>query len=137
MEQEEAGYREVEHTADWMLEVWALGIPELFEQAARGMYSLSGTRLQEGPRQKRSFEIEAPDEEGLLVYFLSELLYYGEKEGLAFDHFELEHQEQHLLAQVKGSTILSQEKEIKAVTYHHLKIQPSKKGLQVRIVFDV
>ena len=43
-----AGYRELEHTADWELEAWADDLPGLLEQAARGMYALSGVRLDGG-----------------------------------------------------------------------------------------
>jgi hypothetical protein len=40
-----AGFREIEHTADWELEVWAPDLPALLEQAGRGMYALAGVRL--------------------------------------------------------------------------------------------
>ena len=39
------GYREIEHTADWELKVWAPDLRGLLEQAARGMYALSGIIL--------------------------------------------------------------------------------------------
>ena len=38
----EQGHREVEHTADLELEVWAPDMPALIEEAARGMYGLMG-----------------------------------------------------------------------------------------------
>ena len=61
------GYREVEHTADWELEVWATDLPGLLEQAARGMAQLSGMRLQVEPRVARSLSLSANDPETLLV----------------------------------------------------------------------
>ncbi|MFC2053874.1 archease, partial [Chloroflexota bacterium] len=36
MKREIAGFREIEHTADWELEVWAPDILELLKQAAIG-----------------------------------------------------------------------------------------------------
>ena len=127
-----AGFREIEHTADWELHVWAPDLPGLFEQAARGMYALLKTGLQPGPRQVRKIELSTADRE-----LLSELLWIGEKEGLAFDRFLLEVQGNSLIASVEGTPIGHQSKEIKAVTYHNLAIHRSDRGLEVNIVFDV
>ena len=85
-----AGFREIAHTADWELEVWAPDLPGLFEQAARGMYSLMGVRLLPTPRQSRTLELDAFDGESLLVRFLEELLYIQGLDGLAFDAFQID-----------------------------------------------
>jgi len=132
-----AGYREIEHTADWELHIWAPDLPALFEQAAHGMYVLLKTSLQPGLRQVRQIELSAADPEHLLVSFLSELLWIGEKEGLAFDRFSLEVQENSLIARMEGAPIGEQSKEIKAVTYHNLAIRCRDRRLEVNIVFDV
>lgn len=134
---ERAGYREIEHTADWALEVWGSDRESLFRQAALGMYHLSGTRLEEAPRETKVIELEADDSESLLVSFLTELLFLGEQEGIGFDSFDLDFRENSLRATVKGSLISSQDKEIKAVTYHHINIQEGIRGFEVTIVFDV
>ncbi len=63
----ESGYKEIEHTADWELEVWAPDLLGLLEQAARGMYALSGTCLAPGTRLRRSLSLPANDPESLLV----------------------------------------------------------------------
>lgn len=133
----EAGFLEHEHTADWELEVWAPDFPGLLEQAARGMYAISGTHLEAEPRLSRYLELTAFDQESLLVRFLSELLILGEQERLGFDRFELELEDHRLSAVLEGAPICSQDKEIKAVTYHNLSIVENESGLQVRIVFDV
>jgi SHS2 domain-containing protein len=132
-----AGFSEIEHTADWELEVWAPDMATLLAQAAKGMYVLSETRLQPGPRVDRSLVFSIFDLETLLVDFLSELLYLGEDEGLAFDTYELDLDGERLRAQISGAPIASQAKEIKAVTYHNLEIREGDRGLEVRIVFDV
>ena len=132
-----AGFREIEHTADWQLEAWAPDLPGLFEQTARGMYSLAGVHLKAGLRCKRSFELKAEDVETLLVRFLSELLFIEEQEGLGFDEFELTLRDNSLTANLAGSPVTSISKEIKAVTYHHLLVRASSQGWEVNIVFDV
>ncbi len=137
MEPPSAGFREIEHTADWQLEAWAPDLPGLLEQAARGMYSLAGARLGEGPRCVRLFEISAEDAETLLVKFLSELLYLEEQENLGFDEFAFNLRDKALAVHLSGAPLASWVKEIKAVTYHNLRVRPSPQGLDVNIVFDV
>lgn len=131
------GYRELEHTADWELEVWAPDLASLCEQAALGMYDLSGVRLAPDKRVIRELEFHALDREGLLVTFLTELLYLGEVEDLGFDTFEISIENNTVKAQLSGAPLISVSKEIKAVTYHNLTIFESPSGLKAKIVFDV
>jgi len=130
-------FEEIPHTADWSLRVWAMDLPVLFIEAARGMVAIAGTRLAEGPRTSRTIVSIAPDHESLLVSFLSELLYIGEQEKLAFDEFKIKIEAERLSAEVVGAPILSIDKIIKAVTYHNLQIRQTSKGYEVEIVFDV
>jgi SHS2 domain-containing protein len=132
-----AGFREIAHTADWELEVWAPDLAGLFEQAARGMYALMGIQPLEEKRISRQLAISAADPESLLVAFLSELLYQTESEGLFFDSYGIALEGYHLEAQVAGAPISSQSKQIKAVTYHNLEIRESGGRLEANIVFDV
>jgi SHS2 domain-containing protein len=131
------GFEEISHTADWSARVWAADLPSLFIEAAQAMNSLSGTVIGTGPRARRTFEVEGPDPESLLVAFLSELLYYQEQENLAFDTFDLRVANQWLKVEVEGAQISSSEKAIKAVTYHNLKIEKTTEGIETTIVFDV
>jgi SHS2 domain-containing protein len=131
------GYEEKAHTADWALRVWADDLEGLFAEAARGMYALSGANQAEGPKVKRTFEAEAPDAESLLVAFLSELVYAVEQEHLIFDEFDVQVEGIKLKVEMSGTPILSLTKAIKAVTYHNLQIQPTARGYEVEIVFDV
>lgn len=127
----------MEHTADWELEAWAADLPGLLEQAARGMYALAGVRLKDGPRQTCSITVQGADGESLLVKFLSELLYLGGQKGLAFETFDLHMAGYTLQAELTGAPIATQDKEIKAVTYHRLAIHQEPHGLAVNVVFDV
>ena len=137
MTDQEAGYREIEHTADWELAVWAPDLCTLLEQAGRGMYALAGARLKDAPRQERGFELHGVDAEALLVSFLSELLYITEQEILGFDQYRLNVDGFHLRARLVGAPLASLDKEIKAVTYHNLAIRHTERGLEAHIVFDV
>jgi len=135
--QKNIGYREIEHTADWELHVWAPDLTTLFKIAAQGMYELSNTELAAGSREMREFVIPFVDRETLLVDFLAELLYFSEAEGIAFDDYQLRINMSTLKGQASGGLIKHQAKEIKAVTYHGLHIHETKRGLEVNIIFDV
>ena len=137
MSQKRSGFREHEHTADWELEVWAPDLAGLLEEAARGMYSLSGTKLKSKPRLERSIQFSAYDSETLVVTFLQELLFLGEIEGVGFDTFLLDVEDHRVSAKLTGAPIESRMKEIKAVTYHNIRVIENEEGVRVRIVFDV
>jgi SHS2 domain-containing protein len=132
------GYKELEHTADWALEVWAPDLPGLFIQAAKGMYALSQVEHVPEEQVEQTLSLEAIDAEVLLVTFLDELLFLAEHESLGFKEFDLEIDANfNLQAKLCGAKIFSLNKEIKAVTYHNLSIQKNPDGFRVVIVFDV
>jgi SHS2 domain-containing protein len=137
-----SGYKEKPHTADWELKVWAPSLPELFAQAAQGMYALSGAQMEEGSQIRRPLDLQAADLETLLVSFLDELLFLGEQESLAFGRFDLQIDEVSgngctLQGSVYGARLAHLAKEIKAVTYHNLSVERTQRGFEVNIVFDV
>lgn len=131
------GHREIEHTADWELEVWGPDMEALLQQAAHGMYRLIGVELAAGDRLEHCLELEAADREALLVEFLGELLYLMESAGVAFDELEMTVDGCRVAARLTGAAIASQGKQIKAVTYHRLEVRTTGQGLRTRIVFDV
>jgi SHS2 domain-containing protein len=131
------GFREISHTADFELEVWAPDLGSLLEQAARGMYYLTGLELNSRPRLSRQIEISFLEPETLLIDFLTELIYLAESENLAFDEFDFQFNDDQLIALVSGAKIDSLSKEIKAATYHNLEIRDTGEGLVANIVFDV
>ena len=135
-------YREVDHTADWALHVWAPTLEGLFADAARGMYALTGAAPSAralGPSPlRRRIELKAEDYESLLVAWLQELLYHTESEGLVFDDFRIEVLDPaHLRAEASGGTAGQPGKLIKAATYHNLEIRRTAAGYEMTIVFDV
>lgn len=131
------GFAEIQHTADWALHVWGDDLPSLFAEAARGMNALAGAKLANGPRTSRTFEITGSDAEGLLVAFLSELIYAQEQEHLGFDRFEVRIRGRKAKVRAQGASLTSLTKAVKAVTYHNLKIEKTERGYEVVIVFDV
>jgi SHS2 domain-containing protein len=132
-------WEEVEHTADWALRVRGTDLRVLFENAARGMVSLiGGVADPEQAAVHRTFTLQAPDHEMLLVDWLSELLYLIEDQNLVFTEIAVYCLEGLALeARVKGRPGGSFQKHIKAATYHNLSVQQTAEGYETTIVFDV
>ena len=132
-----AGFNEIDHTADWAVEIWAPDFAGLLVESAHAIFVLTGLRVKSEPRETRQAHLTAADRESLLVAFLSEILYLAEQENLGFDMIDLTVDRYTLTARLDGAAILSQFKEIKAVTYHNLAIRETAGRLEVTIVFDV
>ena len=133
------GFEEVEHTADKALRVFGADLTELFLSAAEGLTHLMAADVADiSTKIEKSIELEAIDAESLLVEWLSELAYWAESEMLVFKNFRIQKATAtYLKAKVWGGKTSMLEKQIKAVTYHNLKIIKTAEGLEATIVFDV
>ena len=132
-------FKEVEHTADHALKISGPDLESLFISAARGMTSLmvAGAMKISGEIEK-TFEIDAIDTESLLVEWLSELAYWAEAEMWVFKTYRIQNlTANHLAVTATGGKVPALEKNIKAVTYHNLKIIETPLGLEATVVFDV
>lgn len=133
-------WQEIEHTADWALRVWAPTLPELFAEAARGMYALAGASAPPPAAAPitHTFTFTTVDTEALLVSWLQELLYFTEAEQLVFYAFTLSAlTPTTLTASATGYVSPRLAKVIKAVTYHNLQVQATPAGFETTLVFDV
>ncbi|MGB5934166.1 MAG: bifunctional riboflavin kinase/FAD synthetase [Anaerolineae bacterium] len=131
-------YEEVEHTADAAIRAFGRDLPELFANAAYGMFDLLADMGELGPTIEREVSLEASDLEALLVDWLGELLYLREAHDEVYKEFELSTlSPTELRAVVKGGKRFVPRMGIKAVTYHDLKIEKMEEGYAASIVFDV
>jgi SHS2 domain-containing protein len=132
-----AGFEEVEHTADWAYRIWAPDPPQLFLQAARGLYALVGAKFAPSTTPY-SVTLQGVDYESLLVAWLNELLHFHDSQNLGFDPIDITHLTPTVLeATLEGAPLLQWQKDIKAATYHNLAIAPTPTGLEATIVLDV
>jgi len=140
-EDAEEGYRELDHTADWELKLWARQPDGLLVQAAAGMYSMCGVERSSEVKATERFEVGGSDEEALLVGFLSDLLYLLQTKHLAFDRFNFQRKGTEppcrLSVLAVGSPVAGIEKEIKAVTWHNISVEESEERTTARVTFDV
>jgi SHS2 domain-containing protein len=132
-----SSWREIEHTADWALEVWGSDQADLFRNAALGMAALLRGRAS-GARQEKRFHLEAPDAETLLVDWLSELLFWLEQGGLVLEDVKIQSMTKAgLVGRATGRVGTDLVRHIKAVTFNELAILPTDHGVKTTIVFDV
>lgn len=131
------GYEEVEHTADIALRVWGEDFQALLTQAAKGLYALMGIIPASSSCKETSFSILQAPPETILVDFLTELLYLAEEAGLILDNFSYDEGINMLAISAVGYKIFTQERFIKAVTFHNLTIEGTSAGFETTITFDV
>jgi|SRR3989304_6052542 len=140
----------IPHTADLQIRVYGTTIFELFRNALIGMFQSIGPRgkkcRREGERMicaslpiVRKVVSRAPDQEQLLVDFLSQALALSDIYNEAYLDATIEKLTNTAIeATVHGIKVEGFEiTEIKAVTYHDLKIKQTNDGWQVDIVFDI
>jgi SHS2 domain-containing protein len=135
-------YKMFDHTADLGIEVYGKDQRELFENAGRALFDLITDLDNIEKKTALPLNIEAVDSEDLLVSWLRELLYFHQSEGYLLKDFVLyDLEEKSLSASVKGEIYEADRheliREIKAVTYHQLKITQEKERWVARIVFDI
>jgi len=135
-------YEIFEHTADLGLRVRATSFAELLSEAAKGLFAMVVDDLATvEPRVSRELVISGSDHAYLLFDWLNELLYLCDTERLAFSQFSVEVNEEGLKAVARGEPLdpgrhhLTHE--IKAITYHGLKVEETPDGWLAEVIVDI
>jgi SHS2 domain-containing protein len=131
-------FEEIEHTADRAFRVRGRDLPDLLVNAARAMYALEGVAFAGERSATRDLEVEAIDAESLLVNWLNEILFLEQEHHLVCEKFEIyELKGYHLRARVETRECSDNKADIKAVTFHNLRICKTPAGLEAEVVVDV
>ena len=106
------------------------------------MFSILASLPEVGETEAVRVEAEAEDREGLLVAWLSELLYKHETERLILCKFSVtELEEKKIRGEARGEKIDPARhdlgREIKAVTYHQLSVRETEGNWIAEVIFDV
>jgi len=118
------------------------GPVDLFERAARALFSILTDRRRVRPRIEKRVQVTARDQEQLMVSWLSELLFIYEVEAMLFRDFRIEDlSHTHISALALGETFDPRRhrihKEMKAVTYHQIFVGPVNDLWEARVIFDL
>jgi SHS2 domain-containing protein len=122
-----------EHTADLGLRIRAGDLPGLFADAGRALFSAIVEDLDSvRPAREVQLNIEAELLDELLRDWLAELLYRFHAEHMLFSQFDVALEGTVLAATARGEPIDTDrhriEGELKAVTYHRLKVEQEPDG---------
>jgi SHS2 domain-containing protein len=135
-------YEMFEHTADVGLRVTAGDLNGLFAEAGRGFFWLIVENLDEVRAvQEVTVELEVSDLEALFLDWLSELLFRFETEYIVLKDFEVNIDGTRLRATARGEPLDTERHEvhlnIKAVTYHGLRVEQTEDGWVAEVIFDI
>jgi len=136
-------YHLLDHPADIRLEVEANSLEELFLGAVEGMALILYSdfkNLQNNKKIiKQKINLSSLNQETLLIDFLNKILTLSDIEGAVFPVATIQKlTDNKIEAEITGYPVERFDKEIKAVTYHQLKIEKTKeKMLKTTILFDV
>lgn len=135
-------YEFFEHTADLGLRIRADTLETLFEEAARALFSAIVVNLDEVQEVDTArFAIEADRLDDLLRDWLAELLYVFHADHRLFAAFEVRLDGDRLEATARGEPIDPArheiDAEIKAVTYHGLKVERDGDGWLAEVIVDL
>ncbi len=135
-------YKIIEHTADIGIKVNGADLRELFVNAAIAMFDISAEKIaaQSAKRIKIQIRQKSDNLEELFVNWLNELLSLSSAKGIVFSEFQINTIDKNTLqAEVTGEDAANYKisREIKAATYHQLKIGQDKTGWQAEVIFDV
>jgi SHS2 domain-containing protein len=135
-------YETFEHTADLGLRVRSPDLDTLFAEAAQALFAAIVEDLGSvEARQRLGVQLAGDDRELLLFDWLRELLYRFDAEHLLFSRFEVRVTDAGLSGTAWGEPfdpsrhVFSHE--VKAVTYHGLRVEPAGDGWLAEVIVDI
>jgi SHS2 domain-containing protein len=132
----------LEHPSDLGIEARGSSLAEAFQNAAIGLMSVILDISTVEPHDLRKINIEASDNDQLLVKWLSEILYLYDGQDFVCKEFHVhEFSSGSLQATVRGEVFSTSKHttriDVKAVTYHQLCVRQDTKGGLVRVFLDI
>ncbi|MCG8424563.1 MAG: archease [Proteobacteria bacterium] len=134
-----AGYRQIDHTADLALELWAPNEQELLVVGAFAVTDIMTDGATVSTDAIRPVRIEAVDAEDRLVQWLNEIIVAAVVDGFLVGDAWVELRNNSLIAELRGehngwSRIVT---ELKSATYHDLVVDCGDLDVRARVVIDV
>jgi len=139
----------MDHTADEGIRAWGKNGKEMFEEAAKGMFSILVDPATIEPTEKRQMEIQSETVDELLLSWLKEILYVFYTESMVFSEFQIEKdnlskgnaETYFIRVSMAGEKLNTSRhgicKEIKSVTRHGFYVKKGNPWWEANILFDV
>ena len=117
-------------------------LPELFANAATGMYSLIINTQDIQEKRTLAISSQGSSQEGLLVAFLNELIFHFDTYGFVGKSVAITGLDNaSVTAEISGEEFDPDHHEgkllIKAATYHKLKIEEKGDSWEAEVIFDI
>lgn len=131
-----------EHTADVGLRIRATDLNGMFADAAKAFFSLIVANLDAvRPVQETRLQIAGDRYDDLLFDWLSELLYQFDANHLLLADFDVQVGENGLTAIARGEPVDRKrhelDMEVKAITYHGLKVERTDDQWMAEVIVDI
>ena len=135
-------YETFEHTADLGLRVRAPDLNTLFAEAALALFAALVEDLNTiRPTQSLEVRLAGTDREYLLFDWLRELLYQFDARHLVLGRFQVRVGDAGLEATAWGEPLdparHALAHEVKAITYHGLRVEPAGDGWLAEVIVDI
>jgi len=136
------GFRLLAHTADMGIEAEGDSPAEVFVAAARGLRCMIFGETAIAATRQISVEVEGADHAELLVAWLGEILYRFEVDRLAPAEFAIDEIDAgRVKGRILGETFDPHrhpvEREVKAITYHQVRVAQVDGGWRARVYVDL
>jgi len=130
------------HTADVGLRVRAADLDSLFAEAGNALTAVIVSNAESiEPHSSREFCVAGSDLAYLLADWLAELLYAFESQKLLFCAFDVNVESSGLRAVARGEVFAPErhvlDHEVKAVTYHGLKVERQDGDWLAEVILDI
>ncbi|MFH0935595.1 MAG: archease [Candidatus Omnitrophota bacterium] len=135
-------YEFIEHTADIGIRVGGVNLKALFANAASAMFEIIAERKTPAYTALKSIKIaqQAENLEELFINWLNELVSLSAAKNLIFSEFKiglLENKSLQAVVSGEDTAAFKLNTEIKAATYHQLKLEQKESGWLAEVIFDV
>lgn len=136
------GFHILEHPADVGIEAVGPTVKDAFKYAALGLISLIVEPSSVDPIEQRYIKLGARDREQLLVKWLSEILYLCDAENFLVSDVSIEIISDEFIEAIVTGDLIDERKhplklDVKAITYHQLRIDVLPDGCKIRVFVDV
>jgi SHS2 domain-containing protein len=131
-----------EHTADLGLRIRAADIDTLFVEAAQALFGAIVEELATvRPMQRIDVQLQGDELDYLLFDWLRELLYHFDAEHILLGKFEVYVKGDGLTASAWGEPLdharHNMEHEVKAITYHGLRVEKVGEEWEAEVIVDI